>query len=109
MSYDVTLEGAGPVERFEEGGTYVLGGSEEASLNITYNYAEVYRLLDFSIRDLDGQTARETAERLAGLVEKLGTGKFEDYWAPTPGNAGHALNILLAWATQYPDGIWRVC
>jgi hypothetical protein len=108
VSYWVTLTGAGPVPRFEEGGTYALGGTEDASLNVTYNYAEVYRLLGFSIRDLEDRKASETTAQLVALVEKLGTQQFDDYWAPTPGNAGHALSILLGWARQYPDGIWQV-
>ena len=33
--------------------------------------------------------------------------KYEkDYWAPTPGNAGYALKILLDWAIMNPDGVF---
>ena len=41
-------------------------------------------------------------------VKKLGTTQDSDYWKPTPGNAGHALNILLTWAVDNPDAIFRV-
>lgn len=30
------------VERHSEGGTYVMGGTTDAELNITYNYSEPY-------------------------------------------------------------------
>jgi len=109
MSYDVSLVGAGPVERFMKGGTYALGGSTDAYLNITYNYSECYSLCGFSLRDLHGKKAIDTIEDLENAVEFLGTKKYAiDYWAPTPGNAGHALSVLLKWARQYPDGIWQV-
>lgn len=90
------------------GGTYAAGGIASAELNITYNYSEVYHLFDFSIKDLHGKTAKDSITQLEGLVKKLGTCRFKDYWAPTPGNAGHALNILLGWAREYPDGVWEV-
>ena len=111
MSWDVTLEGAGPVERREDGGTYALGGTTEANLNVTYNYSDAYKLVAKSgslVDLLDGKTASETIPELNRMVERLGGKRFEDYWAPTPGNAGYALSILLGWARQYPDGTWRV-
>lgn len=111
MSYDVYLmegDDTVKVESHSEGGTYALGGSDEARLNITYNYAEVYSLFGFRVWDLDGKTGQETVGQLKELVAKLGTRTFKDYWAPTPGNAGHALNILVGWAEQYPQARWRV-
>jgi len=96
------------VDAHEDGGTFVAGGTTDAWLNVTYNYSECYRLFEFSLTDLDRKTASETEERLADLVEKLGTARYPDYWAPTPGNAGHALSILLGWARQHPDGVWSV-
>lgn len=113
MSYDVYLEDAEgcvlEVESHSEGGTYAIGGLPEAHLNITYNYGECYSLFEFSIRNLDGKTAAETVEQLDDLVGKLGTRQYHnDYWAPTPGNAGYALSILAKWAKQHPDGLWSV-
>ena len=32
--------------------------------------------------------------------------RFTDYWAPTPGNAGKALNTLLQWAELFPHGVF---
>ena len=106
MSYWVTLTGAGPVPRFTEG----MGRqpTEDASLNVTYNYAGNYGALGFSLRDLDGRRSGDAIEEMERLVLALGTVQDANYWAATDGNAGHALNILLGWARQYPDGVWEV-
>ena len=88
------------------------------------------------LRWLHGKTGRDTIGRLENAVELLGTHQYErcvdncdkcgsrcgygeglsdpmlpenrrsDYWAPTAGNAGHALNILLGWAKENPNGKW---
>ena len=87
---------------------------------------------------LNGKTANDTIKRLKDAVITLGTRQYQrpvdncdkcgftigvgeglsdpfidsnqryDYWAPTPGNAGHALNILLRWAMEYPNGEWNI-
>lgn|SRR5487761_553168 len=108
MSYDVYLTCAGPVDKFKEGGIYELFGSTEAHLNVTWNYSKIYLEFEFSLRDLHGQKASETIEKLQEIVSSLGTDKDQDYWAATPGNAGHTLSILLKWARQYPECIWEV-
>jgi len=112
MSYWVSLINGNDeiyeVEPFEEGGTYCMGGSTEADLNITYNYSKCYAPLGFSIKDLHDKTAIEMIPKLEELVEKLGTKQDKDYWKPTNGNAGFALSILLKWAKQYPKGKWCV-
>lgn len=113
MSYDIDLcmeDGVCDVDRHKEGGTYALGGIAQASLNITYNYVWFFRRFidkEEGIRWLYGKRASETIERLGSAVAELGTDRFENYWAPTPGNAGHALSILLKWARQHPEAIWK--
>ena len=50
------------VESFTEGGTYILGGSNEADLNVTYNYSKrYYRVLGLGdgFRGLDGMKDEE--------------------------------------------------
>lgn len=91
------------VARHEEGGTYALGGIDRAELNVTYNYWPHFRF-----GRLDGRTAHNTIPMLAYAVRRLGTQRDQDYWAATPGNAGHAASILLGWARQHPDAVWRV-
>jgi hypothetical protein len=99
------------VEKFKDGGTYNLHGSDEASLNITYNYSTFYYEhlnADNGLRWLDKKTAKNTIEALEYAVDVLGTSQDSDYWSSTPGNAGYALSILLSWAKQYPESRWRV-
>ena len=87
---------------------------------------------------LYGKRAKDTIERLEKAVELLSTDQYvrtvdncvkcgfrtgvgkgladpysdenrrRDYWAPTPGNAGYALNILLGWAREHPEGEWSL-
>lgn len=113
MSYDVSLMKGGvicQVSRHTEGGTYALGGTEDAELSITYNYARPFAMTlpDGGIRWLHEKTAAETIGAIERAVGMLGVQQYHDYWAPTPGNAGHALNILLGWARLHPDGVWHV-
>lgn len=117
MSHDVSLMRDGQTVEVEhhagEGGTYALGGSQSADLNITYNYSECYALCPRfqaigRVRGLDGMSGADAIPILAEAVEILGTKKYADYWAPTPGNAGYALSILLGWARQHPDAVFSV-
>jgi hypothetical protein len=98
-----------PVEHFTDGGTYPIGGTDRAELNVTYNYGEhIWKYLDGGLRAIHGKRAGDFIETLERAVAELGTERDHDYWAATPGNAGHALNIMLAWSKQYPDAIWSV-
>ena len=121
MSWDATLEDplmgdALEVESHSDGGTYAVGGTTEATLNVTYNYGGHFRKawpesIDGSgalVRMLDSRTGKETYPLLAKAVATLGTDREDDYWAPTEGNAGYALAIMAGWSAQYPDGVWRI-
>jgi len=122
MSYWVSINdkngNALPVAAHEEGGTYVMGGSSEAKLNITYNYADQFSKvnLDFGegrtegrngATSVHGKRAGDLKPQLRYAVRTLGTKRDTNYWNSTPGNAGYALSILLAWAEQHPDGIFE--
>ena len=114
MSYSITLEyqdnEPAIVCRHEEGGTPPLGGSLEAAMDITYNYSPFfYSTIDEKrgIRWLYGKSGVECAYRLDRAIWKLGTWQDEDYWGSTPGNAGYALGVLLQWARQHPDAVFR--
>ena len=99
------------VESHQEGGTYVVGGSPEADLNVTYNYSpHYYRHIDKDegLRWLDKQKASDTIAQLEQAVNALKDDVSNDYWEATEGNARKALVILLGWAKQHPDGIWNV-
>ena len=105
---DPETGGSVEVPAHEEGGTYQLGGADRAELNVTYNYGKVYALVGFKLRDLHGRRALLTIPDLRRASSRLGTRRYSDYWAPTPGNAGHALSVLLGWAEANPDAVWDV-
>ncbi len=101
-------------ESFEDGGTYVVGGSDECSLNVTYNYGRHYvdvfpdeGLTNGRISWLYGKTGAETTDVLRAGITLLGAQRDADYWAATPGNAGAALARLLSFAAAHPEGVWR--
>lgn len=99
------------MDSHEDGGTYVLGGTNQACLNITYNYSKFfYDTLDAEkgLRFLNGMTAENVTPLLEVSVLALGTERDNDYWKATEGNAGYALSILLKWAKQHPRGIFEV-
>lgn len=116
MSYDIYLVGGdGSVIRFDRphhlrGGTYQVGGTTEAHLNITYNYApHFYRLFgQDGIRWLYGKTVEQTSARLEAAIESLSCLDFDsDYWKPTEGNARAALIDLLGLARMAPtNAVW---
>ncbi len=117
MSYDIELtkdDKVCSVGNHQEGGIIAMGGSCQARINITWNYAFFfYNFLDKrkGIRWLYGKTAQETISRLEKTVDKLsgwiGSAVYEeDYWAPTFGNARHSLSVLLDWAKQHPTAVW---
>lgn len=113
MSYWVYLMSKdGPVEvaNHAEGGTYVLGGTPTAELNVTYNYGKFFRetLGEEGLRELHNQKASDVLPRLEQAVATLGTERERDYWKATAGNAGYALSILLSWAKEYPDAVFEV-
>ena len=124
MSYDISLTDpvTGKVLVVEHrhhirGGTYALGGDDRLSLNITYNYGEIFypAFREFflhegarpGIRVLYGKTGAESIPILKSVIAKLGDDVDPDYWKPTEGNAKAALHGLLAFAQMRPDGVWQ--
>lgn len=131
MSYDIELRDAVTGETLQldsphqmKGGTYAMGGTTDASLNVTYNYSQHYRrvfgdesveLSSFEkmfgggktgIRKLYGMTGAESIPILDAAIAQLGDDVSDDYWEPTEGNAKRALIQLRALATMRPDGVW---
>lgn len=107
MSWDIDLDYPDgreiQVDIHEEGGTYALGGTDQASLNVTYNYGK-----HFDFNKLDGRTAEDCIPEMEEAVKELGTERDSDYWKATPGNAGYAVSILLGWARQHPKAVFSV-
>jgi hypothetical protein len=115
MSYDIKL--LDPITKnvieFEHGhhmrgGTYAVGGSTEAWLNITYNYSpHYYKALGVGgIRKIYGMTGAQSIDVLREAIGKLGDDVKANYWESSEGNAKRPLCQLLALAEQRPDGIW---
>ena len=99
------------IERHQEGGTFVVGGTNDASMSLTFNYCGFYyEHLDpeIGIKWIHGQKAKDTIQRLQKAVDRLGDNPSDNYWDSTQGNAGHALAVLLSWATQHPEATWEV-
>ena len=138
MSYDIYLADPATHKPLEleaahhmRGGTYAMGGTTEAWLNITYNYADWYyrpgvfartKKASKGIRTIYGMTGVESIPVLKKAISKLES-MDEDisddkrqkceahgatgYWMPTRENAIKPLYQLLAMAQMRPDGVWR--
>lgn len=115
MSYNIELIDPvtkEPVELDEphhmRGGTYAIGGTTQAHLNVTYNYGGIFRrVLGFEgIRMIYGITGAESIPLLEGAAAQLGDDVDPDYWKATDGNAKHALLQLAALAKMRPDAVW---
>ena len=87
------------------GGTYAVGGTHDASLNMTYNYAPILaRVLPerevegepvSGIRTLYGMPVWGTVPLLLGAINALKSDDEPDYWKCTEGNVRRALENLL--------------
>ena len=115
MSYDICLRDTVTnltIELDEQdrmrGGTYMVGGTNRAWLNVTYNYARHFRRLlgEKGIRSIYGMTGAESIPVLEDAASKLADDVSDDYWETTEGNAKRALLQLAALARMRPDGIW---
>lgn len=137
MSYDISLRD--PIRKetihFDtphqiRGGTYAVGGTSEAWLNITYNYSrwyykegvfpdnrEDYRGIR-SIYGLSGADSIPILENVIKTLEDMDEDLTEEeiknyeehnikgYWLPTRENAIKPLYQLLAMAKMCPDAEW---
>jgi hypothetical protein len=128
MSYNVYLKDAitGQILELDsphqmKGGTYCLGGTTEAALNITYNYSvHFHRVFPAKpsdhlcaengmisgVRFIYGSSGADSISILKQAIAQLGDDINDDYWEPTEGNAKRSLMHLLALAQMRPDGVW---
>lgn len=105
------------------GGTQAIGGTDRAWLNVTYNYAPVFKECFHNsngIHFIEEQSVKETLPKLEEgakyLEEKYPITEIptEDYWKPTPLNVKKAILNLITIAklaiADYPDEdlIWRI-
>lgn len=119
MSYDIYLKDPKTGEKFDieskhhvlnhlKGGTYCIGGTKYAELNITYNYSKFFyeHMGENGIREIYGKTGAESIPILRKAIEELGDDVDPDYWKATEGNAKRALQHLVTLAEMAPDGVW---
>jgi len=138
MSYDIYLKDPVTKEVIEfyephqmHGGLYQVGGTREAWLNITYNYANYYYSAtegderffgqlwyeepkNLGIRGIYGKTGSESIRMLHDMIcriepmpdEECDDPECTGYWKPTAKNAIRPLYQLIAMAQMRPDGIW---
>ncbi len=94
-----------PMVHHVKGGTYALGGTREAWLNVTYNYGK-----HFSFSDLAGLTAAESIPIMQETADTLDARATDsDYWKPTQGNVRKALEDCIALAKLAPAAaVWEV-
>jgi len=102
LSYDYTLSHG----QHLRGGVYTLDGTDQAELNITWNYLWFYyKAIDIKegLRVLDGMPAYQVIDMLTSAIEFIGDSpRHNDYWQPTPGNACRALRDLRALSRMVP-------
>jgi len=97
-----------------KGGTYALGGTEFACLNVTYNYStHFYKVIQGGIRTFNQERAETIKPILEKAIEQMSDETAnDDYWDGTEGNARKALMNLLALAelvlAEAPDAIVEV-
>jgi len=115
MSYDIYMQHPTTGERLQtevphdlKGGSYAVGGTTEAWLNVTYNYANhFYRVLGKKgIRTIYGMTGRDALPLLESAASQLKDDTDPDYWKATEGNARKALLDLAALARLFPNGVF---
>jgi len=113
MGYSIELVGEDGepviVVRHQEGSNFAYRGTTDAVIDITYNYSAYFvEHIDSGagIRFLYGKRAFDCVDVLDNAVESLGKVVDDDYWKPTPGNAGHVLSVLLEWANKHPNAIF---
>lgn len=116
MSYDISLIDSVTKQTIEldephqmKGGTYCVGGTDLAELNITYNYSNHFRKVfgEKGIREIYGKSGAESIPLIKKAVSNLDDDVDDDYWKSTEGNAKRALNQLLSLALLRPDGVWE--
>jgi hypothetical protein len=116
MSYDIRLVEPNTGEtihidspHYIRGGNYAIGGTTELWMNVTYNYAPIFKrvLGEEGVRSIYGTTGEESVPILKAAIMQLKDDASADYWEATDGNAKKALSGLLSFARMRPDGIWE--
>lgn len=133
MSYDISLKDPVTKKTIEfdtphqmRGGTFAVGGTLMAWLNVTYNYSCWYYHDGVfpngkGLRSIYGLSAADSVPVLESAIQKIQSfdenlfldrideckqNGISGYWLPTRRNALAPLYQLLAMAKTRPDGVW---
>jgi hypothetical protein len=107
MSYDIYIVSAnGDDVLFREkhtinGGTYEVGGTNDAHLNVTFNYAPIFKeVLDpeLGIKILNDMDINESLQLLDDANRSLSGTPDNDYWKCTEGNVKKVIQDLIKMA-----------
>lgn len=96
------------------GGTYAIEGTDELTLNVTYNYSNIWvdpnnETVGEILKNLDGKEVKRTIGTLGITYMNLEGPASEDYWEACPGNARRAIADLIELAQfAEEDSIWKV-
>lgn len=85
--------------------------TSKAEMSVTYNYSSLYDCFLDDTRGfvkLHAMTGADSIPLLKKALKNLPDEPCDNYWSATPGNAGHILAVMLGWAEQHPEGIWRI-
>lgn len=80
------------------GGTYAVGGTREAWVNVTYNYSPIFGkvLGELGIKVIQGKTGKEIRMLLITAIDRLDKNdKSTNYWDACENNAREALKGVL--------------
>lgn len=97
-----------------EGGTYVLGGTNECEVNVTYNDGRLLHGFGIHPDEFDGKTGLDTQEPFDRAIKGLENTTHGDectkgdYWHSCPENVLRCVRLLRSWAHYHPKGVWRV-
>ncbi len=121
MSYDIVAvdkqgNGISLKEKHDiTGGTYAIGGTNRAHLNITYNYGKLFKqyfLGDDGIKSINGMKVSLSIPVLLEVIGFMRGAPSKDYWEATRGNATDALIELLRLALlveeEHPEAVWKI-
>lgn len=102
---------------FVRGSIYPIGGTDEVSLDVTFNYSKILTPLakekfgvDRWVDLMYGKTSHEAVKPLRVLLSMLEGEPDDDYWAITEGNARAAIKnlIYLCELSLNYEGRWKV-
>ncbi len=81
----------------------------DASALVSYNYRPhlIKSIGGNGIYELDGKTGKTTIKTLKRAIKALGNQR-NTYWEPFEGDCKAILAVLLEWAVEHKNAVWRI-